>query len=302
MLNPQHLAVFASIVRAGSISKAAVQLGCGKSVLSRQLARLEEDLGARLIQRSTRKLTLTEIGEMVLLEAQQIERALVNIEQLAGQFQQEVKGRLRVTCPMAMGQRHLVPLLAEFTARYPLVEISLHVEDRLVDLIAEQIDVAIRVSHLEDSGLIARKLADSPRVLTASPAYLAQAGTPQTPDELPAHSCLVYTSGGRAFDEWTFIQADHVHKIRVRGQIQINDGMALAAAACSGAGILLIDRLLVDKELASGELIELLPQYTLRAGFPIYAVYPARDWLALKTAAFVAFLQERLFVSLPSRA
>lgn len=296
MLNPQHLAIFSAIIHTGSISQAAAQLGCGKSVVSRQLAKLEADLGARLIQRSTRKLTLTEVGELVLQEARQIERALSNIEQLAGQYQQQVKGRLRVTCPVAMGQRHLVPLLAEFTARYPAVEISLQVEDRLVDLIADQIDVALRVSHLEDSSLIARKLADSPRVLCAAPAYLARAGTPATPEDLLRHACLLYSSGGRVFDEWTFLQGEAVKQVRVHGPLQINDGMALVAAACAGAGILLMDRLMVARELAQGELLELLPDYRLRPGFPIYAVYPARDWLALKTAAFVAFLQERLFV------
>ncbi|GGC73864.1 LysR family transcriptional regulator [Undibacterium terreum] len=297
MLNPQHLAAFASIVRAGSISKAAIQMGCGKSVLSRQLARLEQDLGARLIQRSTRRLTLTQIGEQVLQEALQIDKALSNIEQMAGQHQQEVKGRLRVTCPMpAIG--HLVPLLTEFCQRHPQIEFTLLVEDRLVDLIAEQIDVAVRVAHLEDSNLIARKLADSQRVLVAAPSYLAKAGMPQVPDDLRQHSCLVYAAGGKVFDEWTFMQDGISNRVKVAGCLQANNGMALIAAACSGAGVLLIDRVLVAAHFASGELQIILPQYQLMHGSPIYAVYPARDWLALKTATFVAFLQERLFVDL----
>lgn len=294
MLNPQHLAVFATIIRAGSISKAAVQLGCGKSLLSRQLAKLEQDLGARLIQRSTRKLTLTEIGEQVLHEAQRIDTALANIEQMAGQHQQEVRGRLRVTCPVPAVTR-LVPVMMEFCKRYPQIDFALQVEDRLVDMIAEQIDVAIRVSHLEDSSLIARKLVDSQRILCASPAYLAHAGHPVVAEDLAQHACLLYISAGRAHDEWTLLQDGEVKKVRVSSHFQSNNGFALVAAACSGAGIVLIDKLIVSKHLQSGELVAVLDNYQLPSGSPVYAVYPARDWLALKTATFVAFLQERLF-------
>ncbi|MFZ6758978.1 LysR family transcriptional regulator [Undibacterium sp. Ji50W] len=296
MLNPQHLAVFATIVCTGSISKAAIQLGCGKSLLSRQLAALEQNLGARLLQRSTRKLTLTEIGEQVLHEAQRIETALANIEQMAGQHQQEVRGRLRVTCPMPAVAR-LVPVMTEFCRRYPHIDFALQVEDRLVDLIAEQIDVAIRVAHLDDSNLIARKLVDSQRILCAAPAYLASAGHPVVAEDLSRHACLLYINAGRANDEWTLLQHGETRKVRVSSHFQSNNGMALVAAACSGAGILLIDRLIVSKHLQSGELVPVLDNYQLPSGSPVYAVYPARDWLALKTATFVAFLQERLFSS-----
>lgn len=295
MISPQHLATFSAIVSAGSISQAAVRLGCGKSVVSRQLARLETELGARLIQRTTRRLTLTEVGEAVLLEAQQIDRSLDNVAQIAGSFQQEVRGRLRVACPRPLGQRYLVPLLAEFTQRHPLVEITLVVEDRLADLVAEQIDVAIRVAHMEDSSLVARKLANNPRVLVAAPAYLAQAGMPRTPADLAQHNCLLYVNGSTVRDEWTFRKGSTVTVIRASGRLRTNDGMALAASACAGAGITVLDRQLVEAELASGALVELLPDYRLGAGPPVHAVYPARKWLPLKTQAFVAFLQERLF-------
>lgn len=296
-LNPQRLSQFCAIVQTGSISKAAAQLGVGKSVLSRQLARLEDELGARLIQRSTRRLTLTEIGELVFAQAQDINRALANIEQLTEQHQNEVQGHLRITCPRPLGQRYLVPLLVEFSQRYPKVEVSLSVDDRMVDLIAEHIDVAIRVAHLEDSTLVARKLCDNHRVLVAAPAYLAQRGTPQTPADLLQHDCLVYTNGARVFDEWGFLhESQATVPVRVPSRIQINDGMALVAAACAGGGVLAIDRLLVNQELAQGTLVPLLCDYPFRPGQPVYAVYPARPWLAFKTATFIAFLQERLFV------
>lgn len=294
-MNPQRLAHFSAIVHAGSISKAALKLGIGKSVLSRQLAKLEDELGTRLIQRSTRRLTLTEIGELVFAEALHIDQAVANIEQLTEQHQSEVKGRLRVTCPGPLGQLYLVPLLVEFTAAYPNIEVSLSVEDRMVDLIAEHIDVALRVAHLEDSTLVARKLSDNPRVLVAAPSYLARRGKPQVPTDLQAHDCLVYSSGARVFDEWWFIKDGISVPVRVPGKIQINDGMALVAGALAGGGLTLIDRLLVAHELAIGSLVPLLLDYQLRAGQPVYAVYPARPWLALKTSTFVAFLQERLF-------
>ena len=294
-MNPQRLALFSAIVHAGSISQAASTLGMGKSVLSRQLAKLEDDLGTRLIQRSTRRLTLTEIGELVFAEARHIDQAVANIEQLTEQHQSEVKGRLRVTCPRPLGQRYLVPLLVEFTTTYPKVEVALSVDDRMVDLIAEHIDVALRVAHLEDSTLVARKLCDNPRVLVASPAYLARRGAPHVPTDLLGHDCLLFSSGARVFDEWSFTK-DGVHTpVRAPGKIHINDGMALVAAAVAGGGAMVIDRLLVGHELADGSLVQLLPDYQLRPGQPVYAVYPARPWLAFKTATFVAFLQERLF-------
>lgn len=297
-MQAQHLAQFAAIVQAGSISKAALGLGLSKSVLSRQLARLEQALGARLIQRSTRRLTLTEIGELVYAEAQRIEQALGNIEQLSGQYQKEVRGRLRVTCPRPLGQRYLVPLLVEFAQRYPQVEVALQVDDRMVDLIAENIDVAIRVAHLEDSTLVARRLGENPRVMVAAPAYLQRAGVPRDPEALQQHQCLVYATPGRVFDSWSLEHAVTAERsvVQVPHRLQINDGMALVAAACAGGGVLLIDRWLVRDELASGALVPVLEEYLLRSGQPIYAVYPARPWLAFKTATFIAFLQERLFV------
>jgi DNA-binding transcriptional LysR family regulator len=292
MRNPQHLAVFATVVKAGSISAAALQLGCGKSVVSRQLAQLEQELGTRLLQRSTRKLALTEIGQMVLQQARQIERALLSIDELTDQFQQQVRGTLRVSCSMA-GRAMMVPLIVEFTARYPQVSVSLQLEDRLVDLIEQQVDVAIRASQMNDSSLIARKLTNNPNLLVAAPAYLARAGTPQHPHELRQHACLLYSQGARVWNEWHLGGPGGPYKIEVQGPLQINDGGALVGAAVLGGGILSIGRILVADAVANGQLQPILPDYPSLAGAPIYAVYPARDWLALKTSAFVNFLVEK---------
>jgi DNA-binding transcriptional LysR family regulator len=296
MLNAQLLTAFSSIVNAGSISAAAAKQGCGKSVLSRQLARLEADLGTRLIQRTTRKLTLTEVGKVVLKEAQNIEHALVNITQISGQFQNEVRGPLRVTCPRPLAQLHLIPLITEFTRMHPQLELSLHVEDRITDLVADQIDVAIRIAHLEDSTMVARKLADNPRILVAAPSYLERAGTPLTPEDLVDHECLLWTRDNRVYDEWPFSYDGVKSSVQVQGRILVSDGIVLAASACDGAGVTLLDRLLVDKELASGVLVELMPQYTFSPGPPIYVVYPARRWLAFNTSTFIEFLLSHHFL------
>jgi DNA-binding transcriptional LysR family regulator len=293
VLNPQHLAVFSAIVQAGSISGAAIQLNCGKSVVSRQLAKLEEDLGARLIQRSTRRLALTEIGEMVLQEARQIEQSLSSIEQLTDQFQQQVRGLLRVSCSMA-GRSWMVPLMAEFVRLHPQVKFALQLEDNLVDLIAEHIDIAIRSSPMSDSTLVARKLIDNPRMLVAAPSYLQRAGTPETPVDLAAHSCLIYANGGKVYDEWSFEEEGESYKVRVNGAMQINDGGALINAAICGAGILLMPSKLLIGELARGELVQILKDYPVPPGAPVYAVYPARNWLPLKTSTFITFVQQRL--------
>ena len=293
MPNPQRLAIFATIIQSGSISAAAQQLQIGKSVVSRQLAKLEEELGARLIQRSTRRLALTEIGELVLQQARQIERALDNIEQLTEQHQQQVRGLLRVSCSMA-ARGPLVPLVAEFTALYPQVKVAMQLEDRLVDLIEDQIDVAIRTSNLVDSTLVARKLAETPSVIVAAPSYLARAGTPQTPQELQQHACLLYANGGRVFDQWSFMGEHGAYTVAVDGPLQINDGGSLVIAALSGVGILRVPLALVRKELASGELVRVLAEWPLPPAPGTYAVYPARDFLAPKTSAFINFLAERL--------
>ena len=294
MLNPQLLTTFATIVTAGSISAAAVRLGCGKSVVSRQLARLEADLGTRLIQRTTRTLTLTEVGKEVLAQAQHIEQALRNVADISGQAQQVVRGPLRISCPRPLGQRYLLPLITEFMQQHPLVEITLLLEDRLADLVAEHIDVAIRVAHLDDSSLIATQLATNPHVLVAAPAYLTRAGTPATPQDLLQHECVLWIRNQRVYNEWAFTDSvGHITQVQVKGRIRINDGMALAAGVSSGAGIAVVSRTLVEHELATGELVPLLTAYRLPPGPPIHAVYPARQWLALNTATFLAFLKSK---------
>jgi DNA-binding transcriptional LysR family regulator len=289
----ERLDVFAKVVEAGSISGAAAMLGVDKSAVSRQLARLEAELNVRLLQRTTRRLALTEVGEQVLMQARQIQEALFAVAQTADAHRQEVSGRLRVSCSMA-SRRVLIPLAIEFGEHFPEVTVELRTDDRLVDLIAENIDVAIRVSALVDSNLVARKLADSTRILVASPDYLRRRGIPREPDELREHMCLVYCNQTRVFDRWHFDGPGEHQVVQVPHRLQMNDGGAIADACVAGGGIALLDELLVRGDLARCALRRLLVDFALSQGPPIYAVYPARQWLAPKTAAFVEFMQTRL--------
>lgn len=286
-----RLVLFAQIVESGSLSAAAQQLNLSRSVVSKQLAALEEALGLRLLQRTTRKLALTEAGEDVLVEAKQVANAIARVESISDNQQQIVSGKLKVSCSSAIGRVHLLPLLTEFINRYPAIEINLQLEDRFVDLISEQVDVAIRVGHLPDSSLVARPLGEMTWQLCASPKYLQRKGIPLTPQDLLSHDCLYYRNNQSNINNWGFIGKEGLTMVKVQGPITINDASALVSAALDGLGILLIDKAMLGDALTTGQLIPLLPDYPPAPGFPVYAVYPARDFLPAKTREFVSFLQ-----------
>ncbi len=290
------LILFARVAQYGSLSGAAKSLGLSRSAVSKQLTHFEAQIGARLIQRTTRKLALTELGEQILREAQRVETALNAVESITDDFRKQVRGKLRISCSTSLGRVLLLPLLTEFSARYPEVELELGLEDRFVDLVAEQVDAAIRIGHLPDSSLIARRLGELSWQVCASPVYIARRGEPQVPADLVQHACLYYRNSGRAMNNWQFISAHNGtnETVRVRGPLAINDACALVDAAISGLGILLIDKALVEEPIVKGQLIPLLKNYPTAPGFPVYVVYPARDYLPAKTIAFVDFLMELL--------
>lgn len=288
------LLVFARVARGGSFSSAAQALGLSRSAVSKQIAALEVQIGGRLFQRTTRKLVITELGEEVLREAERVEAALEAVEGLGAEHAQKVRGRLRVSCSAATGRALLLPLLPEFAERYPELELDLGLEDRFVDFVAERIDVAIRIGHLPDSSLIARRLGELSWALVASPEYLAHHGVPQTPEDLQAHACLYYRNGKQGFNTWGFQANGEIRRVTVRGPLIVNDAMALVDAAVRGMGVLLIDSALVRTALAAGTLRAVLPDYPPTPGFPVYVVYPVRAHLPARTQAFIDFLFERL--------
>ena len=288
------LAVFARIVRYGSLSGAANSLGMSRSAVSKQLSALESQIGVRLLQRTTRKQALTEAGEQVYAEAQRIETSLGAIDAIRDNYAIEVRGKLKISCSTSLGRVHLVPLLYEFSRRYPAVEVNLQLEDRFVDLVAEQVDVAIRIGHLPDSSLVAKRLGELEWQLCASPAYIAEHGSPKSPADLAHHECLFYRNINHSMNNWTFLGAQGEEHVSVRGSLTINDGCALVDAAVGGQGILLIDKAILGDHLRQGRLVPLLQDYPPAPGYPVYAVYPARFFLNAKTTAFMQFLIQRM--------
>ena len=292
--NMQGLVLFSHINRLGSLSAAAQLLGISRSSVSKQLAALERKIGSRLFNRTTRKIVLTEVGRQVLQEAYKVELALQAIENISEDFQSVIAGDLNVTCASAQGRIHLVPLITKFLARYPKINVNLQLEDRFVDMVAENLDVSIRIGYLPDSTLIARKLGDLSAVLCASPEYLSNAPPLQTPSDLLHHRCLFYRNSKLGMNSWSFISDEGEENVTVSGPLSINDPGALVSAALAHAGVLLIDKGLLGDTMRDGKLLPVLTGYQSIGSLPMYVVYPEREFIPAKTRALVDFLLEEM--------
>ena len=287
--------IFEQVVEAGSFSAAARQLGVAPSSVSRQVSELEDALGARLFQRSTRRLSLTEAGEVYHEHAVRILSELDEARLAVSQLDGTPTGILRLSVPGSLSRRLIVPAVAAFQARYPAVEVALIVSDQVLDMIENRIDVTVRLGALGDSNLVARKLATVPRHLCASPAYLDRAGEPARPEDLAEHSCLTFRSGPGS-NIWSFHGAgDQTVEVHARGRLYANDGESLVAAAAADQGLILVPEWLVKEELDGGQLRSLLPEWTPVPGeTPLYALYPLQRHLAPKVRAFIDFMVEWL--------
>ncbi|MEZ8081839.1 LysR family transcriptional regulator [Enterovibrio norvegicus] len=291
--NMQELILFSHINRQGSLSAAAQLLGISRSSVSKQLAALEKKIGSRLFNRTTRKIMLTDVGRKVLQEAHNVELALQRIEHISEDSRSVVAGALKVSCPAAQGRIHITPLMTEFLKRYPDVSINLQLEDRFVDMVAENIDVSIRVGYLPDSTLIARKLGDVSWVLCASPTYLETAPPLKKPSDLLNHPCLYYRSTKVTMNTWSFIGNNREEDVTVSGPFSVNDPGVLVSAALDHIGVLLLDRGLLGNTIEEGKLVPLLEEYQAVGGLPTYVVYPEREFIPAKTRALVDFLLEK---------
>lgn len=283
---------FARVAETGSFSAAARALNISKSLVSRQVSWLEAELGARLIARTTRSLTLTEAGrnyyDQVVQILTQIEEADLSVSQL----QATPRGKLRVSAPVSFSVLRLARVLPDFLALYPEIEVDVVLNDRRVDLFADGFDLAIRIGKLADSSLIARKLSESKLYVCASPDYLARRGTPKAPADLKGHDCLCY-SNADFLTEWRFTGLDgRPLAVEVKGQLHANNGDLLRAAALCGLGFVQLPGFLVDRDLESGALVPVLQPYMRQEG-GIYAVYPHARYLPPKIRVFVDFLAER---------
>lgn len=281
------------VVEAGGISAAAERLGVAKSVVSRRLRDLESRLGVQLLRRTTRRINLTDTGRGFYDRCQRILADLDEAEAAVALAHGHLRGRLRVAAPLTFGLMHLGPAITEFMRLHPQVRFDLDFNDRTVDLLGEDIDVAIRIMRrLEDSSLVARRLWTSRVAICASPAYVREHGTPLVPEDLAAHAALVY---GNALDPTVWVLHDAAgrdHRVRVREHLRANNGDFLRQAAVAGEGITLAPRFIVYDALQRGELVALLPDYS-HMELQAYALYPQTRHLSQRVRAFVDFLAER---------
>lgn len=284
------MVIFAHVVKARSFSGAAVRLNISKSSISKSVSRLESVLGVRLLQRSTRRLSLTEVGEAYFEHCDRILDELSLADDTINRLHLEPRGTLKISSSVAFSTLHVAPALPGFMAQYPDLSVDLTISDRFVDLVEEGYDLALRITAKPGLNLVARKLAPIRRKICASPSYLASRGIPQTPRDLEHHNCLDYTymsTGGY----WRLSGPEGDIEVPVSGTLRMNDDEALSQAVLGGVGLALLPTFIVGKELQAGKLLEVLPGYVPIESF-LYAVHLPNRHLPLKTRAFIDYLME----------
>ena len=292
MENLADIAVFVRVVERGSFTLAADDLALSRAVVSKYISRLEERLGVRLLHRTTRRLSLTEAGAALFEASRAALEKMDDAQAEIARFQSEPRGRLRVSAPMSFGILHLAPALADFARRHPAVGLDLKLDDRFVNLVEEGIDVAIRIGVLTDSTLVARKLATTHSLVCASPAYLAEHGEPETPEDLAGHNCLLYSYLSTA-NVWRFTAPDGREvPVAVTGNLRVNNGMVNTEAAVAGMGILMTPTFYAGDLRRAGRLRRILAGYKLPE-LGIHAVYPQRAYVPPKVRVFVDFFAQR---------
>lgn len=282
--------IFVTVAETGGFSPAAKLLGISKSAVSKRVTLLELQLGVKLLHRTTRKLSLTEAGEHFYEHARIAYKSAKDAQDAVLQLQGEPRGRLRINAPMSFGRLHLAPLIPVFMKRYPEISIDMILDDKVVDLVGEGFDIAIRGGDLPDTSLIARKLAPLKSVLCASPSYLKEFGEPTELEQLSAHNCLIFTYS-RDVKEWGFIKDNHLHTIEVKGNYQVNNSEALREALLQGVGIGRLPTFVAGPDIEAGKLIPLFEEYQMPAK-SIYAVFPERQFMPAKVRAFIDFAIE----------
>jgi DNA-binding transcriptional LysR family regulator len=284
--------VFAQVVESGSFAKAAERLGLSTSATSRHIAELEAHLQTRLLNRTTRRVSLTESGRAFYERSVQLLADLHEAEQEASRAAVVPRGTIRLTTSVNFGVRHLAPAIAEFLAQNAEVRFDVSLSDRIVDLVEEGFDLAVRIGPPGSENLVARKLGETRLVPCASPAYLAAHGAPQVPEDLERHNCFTYEYVTPR-NVWRFRDASGQERaVRVSGTLHSNNGDVLAEVAARGGGIVVEPAFIVGPDVRAGRLVPLLQEFT-PAPLPIYAVYPTRKHLSAKVRRFVEFLVER---------
>ena len=284
--------MYVAVIDGGSFAAAADRLDVSRAMVSKQVQKLEEHLGTRLMNRTTRRLSMTETGRAFYERSAQILLDVEEAEQIAGQMTLTPQGVLRVTIPLSYGQHRLAGILGAYTQAYPLVQLDIALSDRKVDLIEEGFDVAVRIGILPGSDLIVRKLGVEHSIACAAPGYLAVHGMPQTPADLSNHACLGYSLTGGGAD-WRFDAPGGPVIVPIAGPIKADNGDIIRLAAVCGAGIAFQPGFIVDDDIAAGRLVRVLPGWH-SPEMGVYAVYPSRKHLSAKVRTFVDFLASTL--------
>jgi DNA-binding transcriptional LysR family regulator len=284
--------IFVAVVDNGSFAAAADRLDMSRAMASKSLAALEDHLGTRLLNRTTRRLSLTEAGMAFYERSVQILADVWEAEQVAGRMAAEPRGTLKVTMPLTYGLHRLGPVIADYVKRHPQVKLDLSLNDRKIDLVEEGFDVAIRIGRMPESGLIARKLGTVHGVVVGAPDYLARHGKPEVPADLVGHVCLGYSLASLG-DEWRLKGPDGLVGVRCSGSIRADNGDMLRLAAIAGSGLIFQPRFIVEEDIRAGRLEQVLSDYTSEE-LGIHAVYPSRRHLSAKVRTFVDFLVSEL--------
>lgn len=288
----QEMSSFVAVVDAGSFVGAAHATGVSKAAVSRHVGELEKRLGVRLLQRTTRRLSLTEEGRLFFERAKELLESIDEAESQLTSRSGEASGLLRVNAPLTFGALHLAPLWAPFADAHPKVSLDITLSDRIVDVVEEGYDLAIRITSIADSTLITRKLASTRMVLCASPVYLERHGTPAHPRDLARHAVISYTYWSTR-DEWHFTRPGGDASVRIHSRIHTNNGDTCRRAALAHHGIILQPDFIVGQDLRRGDLVEIMPGWrSVEVG--IHAVYPSRKHLPLKTRRLIDFLADAL--------
>jgi DNA-binding transcriptional LysR family regulator len=287
-----EMAAFVRVVDAKGFSAAAPALGLTPSAVSKLVTRLETRLGVRLLQRTTRAIHLTQEGEAFYDQARRIVGEIEALESRLLDRSGTPQGLLRVTTSLAFATHQLAPVLGEFLARYPAIQFALVPTDRVVDMVEEGIDVALRIGRMADTSFVARRIGDDKRVICAAADYLARHGTPQRPEDLLRHNCILSRERTH-MNRWAFCIDGAIREIDVNGRMAVDEGDMQLQLALQGIGIVRLTRLTVAQAVRAGRLVSLLPEFSAEQALPINAVYPHRRHLAPKVPAFVDFLIEK---------
>jgi DNA-binding transcriptional LysR family regulator len=281
--------VFITIVERGSMIAAAEQLEMSRAMITRYLSQMEEWTGARLLHRTTRRLSLTDAGERTLALSRKMLEVAEAIDQVEERPNDEIRGILRITCSQSLGQTALAGAVTQYLKLHPQVAVDLQMNNRAVNLVEERIDLALRITNDLDPNLIARPLSSCASVVCAAPRYLAERGTPERPEDLAGHNCLTYSWFGKSL--WHFERAGEKSSVAVSGNLSANESVVLLAGTLRGAGISLQPYYSAAPLLAKGELVELLPAYKPQA-MGIYGIYTSRKQMPATLRSLLDFLVE----------